>query len=182
MSAGKVGGWETTDVGSDHVKFVRPYLKRNLPNLFPEFVNGGFDIVAAKIQIVSGYKLLLDIKNEKSSFLVQLLLHVDVTKKISLREITKPDDAEAVPNGYEWQDASKFTPADLAHAEGILRKNIEYQIEPDGKVLVYRTIIENNLNKTHIIFRDGIATLFSAVISKNPVNNEENMVSIYQIS
>lgn len=183
MSAGKgTGSWETADINSDHVKFVRPYLKTNLPNLFPEFESGGYDIVSAKIQIVSGYQLLLDIKSEKSSFIIQVLLHVNVTKKISFRSFEVPDGAEPVPNGYEWQDHTKFTPADLSHAIGLIQAKSNIPIEPSGKVLVYRTIVENGLNKTHIIFRDGMASLFSAVLTKNPANNKEEMESFHRIN
>lgn len=181
MSAGKAtGSWEPTEITSDHVKFVRPYLKNNLPNLFPEFVSGGWDIACAKIQIVSGYNLLLDIKSEATAFLVQIHLHVDVTKKISFRSFAKPDDAPAVPNGYEWHDPAEFK--DLTHAEGLIREKGNIQIEPSGKVLVYRTIFENDLDKTHIIFRDGMASLFSAVYAKNPKNHEEQLVSVHAIN
>lgn len=157
---------------------MRPYLKNNLPYLFPEFESGGFDIACAKIQIVYGYQLLLDIKSESTPFVVQLMIHVDVTKKISIRNIT--DDAQPIPQGWEWHEASEFK--DLVHAEGLIRAKANTPIEPNGKVLVYRTINENDLDKTHIIFRYGLATLFSAVYSKNPKNNEEEMISFHPIN
>lgn len=182
ISIGDVeGGWISVPVDSENVKAVKPYLDRNIPHLFPEFENGQYVIEDAKQQIVAGINLQLTIKSPSSTFAFVITLYVNLQKQIEIKEINKPFGAKPMPGAYMWQNPSHFTSSDLYHAVQLIQSKIDMLIQKSGNVLVYRTKVVNGLN-THIIFRDSMNTVCSAVFFKNTENNTEQFISAHQIN
>lgn len=80
------GGWKSIPIDSEQVRLIRPYLDRNLPHLFPEFGQKGYEISFAKLQIVNGMFIQLTI-NTSTTLCFDLTLFVDQQNKITISEI-----------------------------------------------------------------------------------------------
>ncbi|KAK8900615.1 hypothetical protein M9Y10_002944 [Tritrichomonas musculus] len=180
ISGNLEGGWQIIAVDSDQVKHVKGYLDRNLPHLFPEIANGEYVIASAKMQIVAGMKLKLNIKATSSPLLFQLTLYINPQQKITLEEITRPIGSRPILGGYTWQNPSHFTAKDLSNVVQLIQRKLNLLLQREGEVLVYRTKVEKGL-KTHVIFRDSKQNVVSAVTLRSPNGKSEELVSANQI-
>lgn len=174
------GGWVNIPIDSEKVQHVKPYLDSNIPHLFPELENGGYSIISAKSQIVAGVNLKLTIKASSSPLSFELTLYINLEDKISITDIKKSIDAKPIIGGYMWQNPSHFTPDDLSHAVKLIRSHIDLLIKDEGTIIVYRTKIQKGLT-THIIFRDSMNTICSAVFYIDTDTKEEKFISAFNI-
>ena len=132
------------------------------------------------MQVVAGMNLQLTIKAASSPLLFQIHLYVNLKQEITLQDITRPVGAKPILGGYAWQNPEHFTAEELSHTVQLIQRKVNLLLKPQGKVLVYRTKVENGL-KTHVIFRDSASNVFSAVTIKSPNSNSEDLVQANQI-
>ena len=173
------GGWQSVSVDSEQIQLIKPYLDKNLPHLFPEIEQKGYQIASAKLQIVNGMNIQLIIKaNTSLSF--EITLFVDHQNKITISEIKRPLGARPTMGGFNWKNPIIFSASDLARLVNTIQKKVNLLVSKRGTVLVYRKQVVNGI-KEHIIFRDSNQNIFSAIIIKKPYFLTDELISVYQI-
>ena len=173
------GGWQTISVDSEQIQLIKPYLDRNLPHLFPEIDEKGYQIASAKLQIVNGMNIQLIIKTS-TSLSFGITLFVDHQNKITIDEIKRPLGTRPTMGGFNWRNPLLFSANDLARLVNTIQKKVNLLVSKRGTVLVYRKQVVNGI-KEHIIFRDSNQNIFSAIIIKKPYFLTDELISVYQI-
>ena len=173
------GGWQSISVDSEQVQLIKPYLDRNLPHLFPEIEQKGYQIASAKLQVVNGMNIQLIIKSSKS-FSFEITLYVDHQNKITIDEIKRPLGTIPTMGWFNWRNPLLFSANDLARLVNTIQKKVNLLVSKRGTVLVYRKQVVNGI-KEHIIFRDSNQNIFSAVIIRRPYTLTDELISAYQI-
>lgn len=173
------GGWQSIPIDSEQVKFIKPYLDRNLPHLFPEIEQKGYKIASAKYQIVDGMNIRVLI-NTSTSLSFEITLYVDHQNKITISEIKRPLETRPTMGGFNWINSISFSANDFARLIDTIQKKVNLLVSKKGTVLVYRKQVVNGI-KEHIIFRDSNQNIFSAVIIRKPYSLTDELISVYQI-
>ena len=147
------GGWKSIPIDSEQVQLIRPYLDRNLPLLFPEIGQNGYEITFAKLQIVNGMFIQLTINTTTiSSF--ELTLFVDQQNKITISEIERPSKTRPIMGGFKWVSPMLFSANGVSRLARTIQKKMNLLVSKRGTVLVYRKQVVNGI-KEHIFFRDS---------------------------
>lgn len=173
------GGWKSIPIDSEQVTLIRPYLDRNLPLLFPEIGQKGYEITFAKLQIVNGMFIQLTI-NTSTILCFDLTLFVDQQNKITISEIQPLSKAKPIMGGFKWVSSMLFSSNDLYRLAKTIQKKMNLLVSKSGTVLVYRKQVVNGI-KEHVIFMDSNHNIFSAIIIRKPYCLTDELVSAYQI-
>lgn len=173
------GGWKSIDIDSEQIQLIKPYLDRNLPHLFPEIEQKGYEIGSAKLQIVNGMNIQLFIKTS-TSLNFEITLFVDQQNKITISEIKRPIGTRPTMGGFNWINPISFPQHDFARLINTIQKKVNLLVTKQGTVLVYRKQVVHGL-KEHIIFRDANQNIFSAIIIRRPYSLTDDLISVYQI-
>lgn len=178
---GNIGEWSQIPVDHEIVKSVKSYLDTNIPHLFPEYEKAQYNIESAKLQsVANGDNLELTIISSSTPLVFVISLYIGKDKTIQLNDISKPAGSKPILGGFMWQNAAHFTPSDLTDAVKLIQRHVNLLIQSEGKVLVYRTKNEKGL-KTHLIFKDNLNNVCSAVFFNNVANFSEEFISAYLI-
>lgn len=161
------GGWESISVHSKEVNSVRSYLQKNIPILFPELENYEYLIESAKLQIVAGMNLQLNIQIMKPQFSFIITLYINPQKQITILDISPVNTARPILGEYVWHKVTNE-----------INENLLKFVQ--GKIIVYRTKIERGV-KIHVIFRDENQDIYSAVFARNHKTQKDELVFIYKI-